>query len=216
MCQLKILNMMKRFFFILLLTISFPVLSKEPQLLNLLKEKQANSQSLQKSIQAGNTRAFLCKFCHGEDGNSKKPSIPNLAAQNTTYLIRQFELFSNGQRKNKTMNELSRLLTAEDKVNIALFYNSQKVKPQPPFKTELKTRGQKIFSTKCFFCHGENGHGKAELPRIAGQPADYIMRTLSSYTAIVGKRAETDMSRVARALPADEINALAAYLSSLR
>ncbi len=207
---------MTKLFVACLLFLSLPVLANEQQLLTILKDKQATQQSLSDSIQAGDKRALLCKYCHGTDGNSKKTSIPNLAAQNTAYLIRQFELFANGKRQNKTMNEIARLLTPADKVNIALFYGSQKVKPQPQYKPALKAEGERLFSTKCFFCHGTEGHGKEELPRIAGQPADYVVQTLSSYSSLINKRAETAMSRVARALSDQEIQALASYLTSLR
>jgi cytochrome c553 len=159
---------------------------------------------------------MLCKFCHGSTGNSRKSTIPNLASQNTTYLIRQFELFATGQRKNRTMNEMSRLLTPEDKVNIALFFSRQKIKPQHRYRPELAEKGKKIFSLKCFFCHGKNAYGKETLPRIASQPADYVVRTLNSYNSSLNKRADTDMTRVARALKKDEIQALAAYLTTLQ
>ena len=203
---------------ILLAVLLFPSISlaNEHDLLAMLKQKQSNSASLQKAIKAGSDRAMLCKFCHGKDGNSVKPTIPNLAAQNTTYLIRQFELFASKQRKNKTMNELARLLKPEEKVNVALFFNAQKVRPQTIYRPQLVAAGKKLFELKCFFCHGKQAYGKETFPRIASQPGEYIVKTLSSYSSNLVKRAETDMSRVARALNRDEIEKLAAYLTSLR
>lgn len=189
--------------------------ASEAELLTILKAK-TDSGSIQAAIKAGNERALLCKYCHGEDGNSKKNTIPNLASQNVVYLIRQFELFTTKKRNNKTMNELSKILTPEDKVNIALFYATQKVKPQQPYKPELASRGKTLFETQCFFCHGKNAHGKVDTPYIAGQPSEYILRTLSSYTSNIVKRAETPMSRVARTLKPDDIEALTAYLTSLK
>lgn len=191
------------------------VQADDADLLNILKTKMADSHSTQQAIKAGNDRALLCKYCHGEDGNSKKNTIPNLAAQNEVYLIRQFELFANGKRNNKTMNELSKLLTPEDKVNIALFYASQQVKVQTPYKPELAADGKRLFETRCFFCHGKDAHGKADTPYIASQPSEYIRRTLNSYRSSLVKRAETAMSRVARTLQPDEIEALTAYLTTL-
>ncbi len=207
---------MTKLIFIFLTFLSMPLLANEQQLLDLLKEKTANKQSLAAAIKAGDKRALLCKFCHGTDGNSKKTSIPNLAQQNTTYLIRQFEFFASGKRVNKTMNEMAKLLTAEDKVNIALFYSNQKLKSQTPYKPELFEKGKTIFSTKCFFCHGKKGYGKEDIPHIASQPADYVVRTLSSYTSFNSKRADSPMTRVAKTLTQNEVQALAAYLTTLR
>jgi cytochrome c553 len=207
---------MKHLILLLLITLTMPVMANEDKLLQALEQVKSNPASIRAAIEAGDTRALLCKYCHGEDGNSVKTSIPNLAGQNTAYLIRQFELFANGKRKNKTMNEIAKILSPKDRVNIAMFYSSQEVKPQPQYKPELLAKGKQKFESQCFVCHGHDGHGKEALPRIASQPADYLKKTLSSYTSSLVKRAETQMSAVARTLQPDEIEALTSYLTSLR
>ena len=181
-----------------------------------LKDKLSSPEATQAAIAAGDKRALICKFCHGPDGNSKKSSIPNLAAQNPTYVIRQLELFSSGARQNKTMNEIVKVLSIKDMVDIALFYSSLSVNAQTSYNTDLVDDGRKLFEAKCFFCHGKDAHGKEELPRIASQPEDYVIKTLSSYTSTLNKRAETEMSKIARTLKENEILALAAYLASLQ
>jgi len=199
----------------LIILFAHSVFADEQQLISTLKNTQNNAEATADAIELGNTRAFICKYCHGEDGNSKKSSIPNLAGQNPVYLLRQIEMFATGQRDNRTMNEISRVLSLQDKVNIALFYSSQQVTEQTLYRPELVSEGKQLFQTRCFFCHGKDGHGKEELPRIASQPADYVIKTLSSYSSSLVKRIETPMSRVARTLEKDEIQALAAYLTSL-
>ncbi len=186
------------------------------ELMKILGQKQENQVTWDEAVRAGNDRALLCKYCHGEDGNSKKNTIPNLAAQNVAYLITQFELFASGERNNKTMNELAKILTAEDKVNIALFYASQKVSSQTPYRPELAATGKQIYDTQCFFCHGKDAHGKEGMPYIAGQPSEYLRRTLTSYTSTIVKRANSPMSQVAQTLKKDQIEALAAYLTTLQ
>jgi cbb3-type cytochrome c oxidase subunit III len=201
---------------LLLLTLSLPLKADENQLLETLIRIRVDAAKMQKSINAGNARALLCKYCHGEDGNSVKTTIPNLAGQNTAYLIRQFEYFASGKRINKTMNQIAKILSPEDRVNIALYYSSQKVKPQKQYRPELLQKGKQAFESRCFVCHGHNGYGKKELPRIASQPADFLKGTLSSYTSTIVKRAETQMSAVARTLSKDDIEALTSYLTSLK
>jgi cytochrome c553 len=207
---------MKYLLSLLLITLSLPLQAEKLDLLETLIKIKVDAAKTQKSINAGNARALLCKYCHGEDGNSVKTTIPNLAGQNTTYLIRQFEYFANGKRINKTMNQIAKILSPEDRVNIALFYSTQKVKPQKQYRPELLAQGKNIFESRCFMCHGHNGYGKEELPRIAGQPADFIKGTLSSYTSSLVKRAETQMSAIARTLTEDDIEAITSYLTSLR
>jgi len=132
---------------LLLLFVVAPVSADEEELLNILQRKQASPDASAAAIAAGNERALLCKYCHGEDGNSLKDTIPNLASQNSVYLIRQFELFARGERQNKTMNQIAALLSAEEKVNIAMFYANQSVKKQAPYKPELREDGKFIFNT---------------------------------------------------------------------
>lgn len=201
---------------ILLLLVYSSLHASEAELLQILHLKQASEDQIKLAISAGNERALLCKYCHGKDGNSLKSSIPNLASQNVVYLIRQFELFARGERSNKTMNQIAKLLKPDEKVDIALFFASQKVKPQSIYKPELVAEGKRLFGLKCFFCHGKQGHGKENIPYIAAQPSEYIRNTLSGYQSTLVKRAESAMSRVARALKPDEIEALTAYLTTLR
>lgn len=201
---------------LVLLLFTLPLQADELQLLQALEQIASSPSKTKSSIQAGNIRALLCKYCHGEDGNSKKDTIPNLAGQNTTYLIRQFEYFASGKRNNKTMNQIAKVLSPEDRINIAMFYSSQKVKKQDHYRPELYQTGKRIFETRCFVCHGRDGHGKEELPRVAGQPAEFLKRTLASYTSSVIKRAETQMSAVARTLSQDDIEAITSYLTTLQ
>ncbi len=207
---------MKKLILVVFALFSTSLGAEDAKLMSLLNGIQQDSAKATAAIKAGDQRALLCKYCHGADGNSIKPSIPNLAGQNTAYLIRQFELFASGARNNKTMNELAKILSTEDKVNIALFYASQNVKPQSPHKPELVAEGQRLFTSRCFMCHGMDGHGKADMPRIASQPAEYLVRTLSSYNSSLIKRAETPMTAIARTLTDQDIDALAAYLSAMQ
>ena len=207
---------MKIILIFLLTLLSLNAWANMEELTKILQQKQENKASWSAAVEAGNERALLCKYCHGADGNSKKNTIPNLAAQNEAYLIKQFELFASGERNNKTMNELAKILTPEDKVNIALFYAGQKVKTQIPYRPELAATGKQIYDTQCFFCHGKDAHGKEGMPYIAGQPSEYLRRTLASYTSSIVKRANSPMSQVAQTLNEDQIEALAAYLTTLQ
>src|SRR5690554_7174798 len=54
---------------------------------------------LERTLEEGYERAVLCVHCHGEDGNSKRDRIPNLASQNSEYLFIQFEHFRSEERR---------------------------------------------------------------------------------------------------------------------
>lgn len=192
-----------------------PLLAEDQTLIEKLNAINSNPQLKLAAYDAGKESTFLCKYCHGEDGNSLKSTIPNLAAQNAAYLIRQFELFAKRKRISKTMNEIVKNLSDDDMLNIAIYFSAQKIKPQTQYKPELISDGKRLFESRCFTCHGKDAYGKEELPRIASQPSEYIIRTLSSYRSALVKRAETDMSKVARKLKDSDIEAVTAYLTSL-
>lgn len=67
----------------------------------------------------------------------------------------------------------------------------------------------------CAACHGAdfNTPVSADIPRLAGQHADYLARTLTDYKS--GARKNPVMSGQAGALSAQDIQDLAAYISGL-
>lgn len=84
-----------------------------------------NEEARQEAIRAGKQRSVLCANCHGVDGNSVRPDIPNLAEQNTAYIIEQIGKFVDGRRKHFVMAALAKNFTFQDKVNLAVYYTSQ-------------------------------------------------------------------------------------------
>lgn len=167
------------------------------------------------AYEAGYERITFCKHCHGEDGNSKRKNIPNLAEQNPIYLFKAFEKFANGERKDFVMSKLAKNLTLEDRVNIALYYGKQKVIPQPAENQSLAAQGQATFQRVCQGCHGSNGEGKEDMPRLAGQPADYIINTLKIFRDKDPSRAVSVMTGITAQMSDAEILSVASYIQEL-
>lgn len=165
---------------------------------------------------AGEERISFCSHCHGKDGNSRREYIPNLAGQNPLYLFNAFEKFANGQRKDFVMSKLAPRLTQEDRVNIALYYSAQKVQLRSEtLETELVAQGQALFQNTCIGCHGNSGQGLESMPRLAGQPGEYLRRTLRAFRNNDPDRAGSLMTPIAAALSDQQIDGLAAYLQQL-
>lgn len=203
--------------FLLCLFLSFSLHAQEPSnLYSKLNTSLASPALLKEAIVAGKERAFVCKFCHGEDGNSTRDYIPNLAEQNPKYLLEQFEMFANKQRDNKIMSELAKALTDEDRINISLYYFSQKAKPTPAISTEAAASGAKIFQARCSTCHGDNGHGKEKLPRIASQPTEYLKRTLNNYRTSPGFRSASPMQAIVGTLNESEQDLVTSFISTMK
>ena len=175
----------------------------------------ADPAAQQQAYAAGHERIPFCKHCHGEDGNSKRNYIPNLAEQNPIYLFNAFEKFANGERTDFVMSKLAKSLNIEDRVNIALYYGQQKVVVTPSELPELHDKGQAKFNQVCQGCHGVNGEGKEDMPRLAGQPAEYITRTLKNFRSKDPSRAASIMLSITENMTDEEINSVASYIQGL-
>jgi len=169
--------------------------------------------SLVTAFNKGKQRAELCQHCHGKNGNSLRDYIPNLAAQNPRYLLTQFEYFRLGKRKDYVMGNLAKSISEDDRINLAIYYSRQKVSTKATSTTV--TSGKDVFNKRCVACHGQKGYGNKDLPRIAGQPDKYIAKTLTDYQNKTNRRPNSPMLGIAATLSTDEINVLAAYLSTL-
>ena len=67
---------------ILALCVVMPAYGAEMEkLTRLITQKQSSSEVKQQAIIAGQERVLSCSVCHGEDGNSVKPDVTNLASQ---------------------------------------------------------------------------------------------------------------------------------------
>jgi len=185
----------------------------------LMSQKLGDFNVLNESVIRGGMRVRLCQYCHGKDGNSVRSGVPNLAEQNPIYLLTQFEYFRTDKRKNKTMNELAKGLTQDERVNVALYYASQKV----VIDTELKNvssvsykSGEKIYKNICINCHGAKGYGEQTMPRIAGQKSAFITETLTAYKTQKKLRPNSPMLAVSAALSDSDISSIASYVSFMK
>lgn len=172
----------------------------------------------------------VCSSCHASDGNSTIPVNPRLAGQQADYILKQLKNFkAEGgkppQRANPVMNGMAAPLTADDMVNLAAYFSSQKPKPAAARNPDLVKIGQSIYragiATKgvpaCAGCHSPDGAGvPAQFPRLAGQHPEYTIAQLNSFRA--GERAN-DANRMMRAtaekLSDKEIAGLAEYIVGL-
>ena len=182
-----------------------------------------NEEAHQNAIRAGKERSILCGHCHGVDGNSLKPDIPNLASQNPAYLIEQIGKFADGRRKNFVMQTLASGFTFQDKVNLAVYFTSQELKPVDA-DPALAAQGERIYKNVCFRCHGENGKGEEGYARLAGQQVDYVTMTLKRFRANANKtddfdeskRSNASMEQVTARLTDEDIEHLAHYIALLK
>ena len=175
---------------------------------------------------AGKTKSATCLACHGADGNSANALWPKLAGQHPSYIKKQLQEFKGGARKNDMMSPMAMPLSDGDMDDLAAYFSSQtqSVGTAAADQVELGTKIYRAGNAAtdvaaCMACHGPSGKGNpsANFPRISGQHAAYIEKTLKDFRS--GARANDNakmMQNVVFRMTDQEIAAVAQYLQGLR
>jgi cytochrome c553 len=167
--------------------------------------------------------AMRCGNCHGANGQATSPIYPSLAGQNADYIRKQLREFVSGQRVNETMSPQAKDLSPENIDALAVFFAEKPPRISRVTNNRVLAIGRKIFFEgspenglpACAICHGDDAHGSATLPRLAGQNARYIMGQLQDFSLRARNVESAAMHRIAAQLDDDLFKAVADYLSQL-
>jgi cytochrome c553 len=64
-------------------------------------------------------------------------------------------------------------------------------------------------------CHGVDGRGNHELPRLAGQKKAFLVKTLNDFKKGKAARATSLMVDIMKVVDTDEIESLASYIATM-
>ena len=181
-----------------------------------LKRGMADPAERHTLVEEGREAATFCFNCHGDNGNSLIPEVPNLAEQNPVYVLDQIDAFLSGRRRDDFMEGLMRVLTQREKAAVAMFFAQSKVIPASPEPGPLAAQGKVSFNKICAQCHNPNATGGESYPRLAGQQPEYIRISLKRYLTMSNDRFSPQMTNAARQLGEQNIEAVVDYLSSLK
>ena len=111
-----------------------------------------------------------CEECHGKNGNSEHPEVPNIAGYSATYIHDAMMAYKEGDRpgvkfknddgEEESMNEVAKELSEDDINALADHYSKQTFKSHAgDQKTDPKLvkKGEKLFKHKCKKCHADFG-----------------------------------------------------------
>ena len=165
-----------------------------------------------------------CVSCHGAAGNSTIATNPKLAGQIENYVYKQLMDFTTVNRQNPIMTPYAKMLTDEDKKNVAAYLSAQVAKQGAAKNKDIVDLGKKIYRggiagtgvAACASCHGANGNGiPAQFPRLAGQHQDYTVAQLTAFRTGARKNS-IQMTTLAKRMSDDDMKAVADYIAGLK
>jgi cytochrome c553 len=159
-------------------------------------------------------RMVPCLACHGEKGQSPNPEVPSLGAQPSPYVLIQLYLFRERLRRLDIMNDAVKGFTDDD---LRTFADAvSRLPPPPPTHDTVDParmeRGQILTRQhRCNVCHNPNLAGRDNVPRIAGQREDYLVKTLREYKSNVRAGYDASMGDVMQPIADADILDLAYF-----
>jgi cytochrome c553 len=170
----------------------------------------------------------VCATCHGATGTTTVANVPNLAAQQQDYLVKQLKEFKTHSRSDPrgaaNMWPVAHTLTDKQIDGLARHYAAQKPELQPVEGKPGQIAVGKYISTggglavgvpPCSGCHGPDGAGKTIYPRLAGQHMDYLVKQLTILQTTNQRPEDPVMKSVTHDLTPESITNVAAYYQAL-
>jgi cytochrome c553 len=160
-----------------------------------------------------------CLSCHGEKGQSENVETPSLGAQPSGYLLIQIYMFREKMRKVDIMNDVTKGLTDDD---LREFSDAIAKLPAPVPVGDASDQARiahaqaLIGEHRCNFCHAPDFAGQQQIPRLAAQREDYLLKALRGYKS--GQRPGYDpaMASVVEPLKDEDFVDLAYYLARVK
>ncbi|HEX9489189.1 MAG TPA: c-type cytochrome [Stellaceae bacterium] len=164
-------------------------------------------------------RLAPCFACHGEKGQSETPEVPSLGAQTAPYTLIQIYLFREKQRVFEPMNEATKGLSDDDLRDVADFI-AKLPPPIPPADTADAARLDRgralVEQYRCNICHRADLIGQENVPRLAAQREDYLVKTLRDYKSRARIGYDASMAEVLQPVGDAEIVDLAYFIARQR
>jgi cytochrome c553 len=129
-------------------------------------------------------RAAACLACHGPNGQSLIPETPSIGGQPFFFVVAQLFLFRRGGRSNPVMTEVAKPLTDADLRAFGEWVSKLPPPPPPTGTPDARSleRGRALAQRRpCASCHNPDFSGREQMPRLAHQREDYLLKSMREY-----------------------------------
>jgi cytochrome c553 len=115
------------------------------------------------------------------------------------------------------MSPMAANLSKKDMVDLAAYYAAQKpINQNSKGDVSKAARGKQVADAAlCTMCHLGGFSGQNEVPRVAGQHYEYVLKQLKDFKTKTRTNDAGNMTAVLRTIPDEDLEALAAYIASL-
>jgi cytochrome c553 len=131
-------------------------------------------------------RRPACEQCHGKNGVSQNPEVPSLGGMPEYYALLQLVAFREANRKDPVMSELVKDMTDDD-LRAAAAWVARQPRPAAPVDAGDPMRMSRaqtlVKKNHCGQCHGPKFFGGEQMPPLARQREDYLLKSLRSFKA---------------------------------
>ena len=165
------------------------------------------------------SRLAVCLACHGEKGQSPVAETPSLGGQPSFYLTVQMLMFRDRLRVVEPMNAMMKGFSDGD----LQLMGELIAKLPPPQATgasadpgRMETGRTLAERNRCNFCHQGNYSGERNVPRLAGQREDYLVKAMRAFKDNSRRGYDASMADVLYEVSDEQILDLAYFLSRLR
>src|SRR5262249_9139909 len=164
-------------------------------------------------------RMSTCFACHGDKGQSQLPEVPSLGAQTALYTLGELVMFRDKLRITEPMNEMTKGLSDND-LRAVSDVIAKLPPPAPVSDTPDQARMDRgralAHQNRCNFCHQSNFQGLDNVPRLAGQREDYLLKSLRAYKDNSRREYDAQMAEVVYPMKDEDFVDVAYYLARLK
>ena len=171
------------------------------------------------AAQSFNDLWSTCLACHGEKGQSETPETPSLGAQPPAATLIQLYLFREKRRQNEIMAEMAKTMTDADLQKFAdAIAKLPAPKPLADTPDAARMERGRDLATKnhCNSCHSPDFSGRDNIPRLAGQREDYLLKSLRDYKSGARPGYDPQMAEVLATVTDAQIADAAYYVARFR